>query len=100
VTAYAGIPALGGECLDDFDRLCEDDGLQEMLGHEAPSPETARNFLYQFHDESKQVLAAGQMSYIAEDGAPLRALAQLNQEMVQDVGRRWVFGAGGRRRPL
>ena len=46
--------ALGGECLDDFDRLREDEGLAEMLGHEVPSPEAARKFLYQFHDESKR----------------------------------------------
>jgi hypothetical protein len=85
--------ALGGECLDDFECLREDEGLREMLGHDVPSPEAARKFLYQFHDESKREQAqqerpAGQVSYIAEESAPLRALAQVNQEMVEEVGRR------------
>jgi hypothetical protein len=93
VESFLVLNALGGECLDDFDRLREDEGLSEMLGHEVPSPEAARKFLYQFHDESKREqaqreLPAGQVSYIAEESAPLRALAQVNQEMVQEVGRR------------
>lgn len=93
VESFLVLNALGGECLDDFGRLREDEGLSEMLGHEVPSPEAARKFLYQFHDESKleqaqNELPVGQVSYIAEESAPLRALAQVNQEMVQEVGRR------------
>jgi hypothetical protein len=53
----------------------------------------ARKFLYEFHDENKleqaqKELPVGQVSYIAEESAPLRALAQVNQEMVREVGRR------------
>lgn len=93
VESFLVLNALGGDCLEDFDRLREDEGLAEMLGHELPSPEAARKFLYQFHDEAKveraqKELPAGQVSYIAEESAPLRALAQVNQEMVQEVGRR------------
>jgi hypothetical protein len=41
----------------------------ELVGHQLPSPEAARNFLYQFHDEGKvqearQQLPAGKSSYI------------------------------------
>ena len=43
--------AVGGDCPDDFEALREDPGLAEMLGHEVPSPEAARKFLYPFHDE-------------------------------------------------
>jgi len=93
VESFLVLNALGGDCLDDFERLREDEGLAEMLGHEVPSPEAARKFLYQFHDEGKveqaqKELPVGQVSYIAEESAPLRALAQVNQEMVQEVGRR------------
>jgi hypothetical protein len=93
VESFLVLNALGGDCLDDFDRLREDEGLAEMLGHELPSPEAARKFLYQFHDEEKiaqaqKELAVGQVSYIAEESAPLRALAQVNQEMVQEIGGR------------
>jgi hypothetical protein len=93
VESFLVLNALGGDCLEDFDRLREDEGLSEMLGHEVPSPEAARKFLYQFHDETKleqaqKELPVGQVSYIAEESAPLRALAQVNREMVEEVGRR------------
>lgn len=93
VESFLVLNALGGDCLEDFDRLREDDGLREILGHEVPSPEAARKFLYQFHDEEKlhqgqRELAAGQVSYIPEESAPLRSLAQVNQELVQEIGRR------------
>ena len=93
VESFLVLNALGGECLDDFDRLREDEGLSEMLGHPVASPEAARKFLYQFHDETKledaqKELPVGQVSYIAEESAPLRGLAQVNQELVQEVGRR------------
>jgi hypothetical protein len=93
VESFLVLNALGGDCLEDFERLREDEGLTEMLGHDIPSCEAARKFLYQFHDESKveraqKELPVGQVSYIAEGSAPLRALAQVNQEMVQEVGRR------------
>jgi hypothetical protein len=39
VESFLVLNALGGDCLEDFDRLREDAGLGEMLGHELPSPE-------------------------------------------------------------
>jgi hypothetical protein len=93
VESFLVLNALGGECLEDFDRLREDEGLRTMLGHEAPSPEAARKFLYQFHDAEKVAqaqleLPAGQVSYIPDESAPLRGLAQVKQALVQEVGRR------------
>ncbi len=52
VESFLVLNALGGDCLEDFDRLREDAGLGEMLGHELPSPEAARKFLYAFHERS------------------------------------------------
>ena len=71
----------------------KDEGLAEMLGHEVPSAEAARKFLYQFHDEAKleqaqRELPAGRVSYIPEEGAALRGLGQVNQDVVQELGRR------------
>ena len=85
--------ALGGDCLEDFDRLREDAGLAQMLGHQLPSPEAARKFLYCFHDEERieqaqAELPVGQVSYIPSESEPLRALAQVNQDLVQAVARR------------
>ena len=38
VESFLVLNALGGDCLEDFDRLREDAGLKEMLGHQMPSP--------------------------------------------------------------
>jgi hypothetical protein len=79
--------------LEDFERLREDAGLAALVGHELPSPEAARKFLYAFHDETKiveaqQCLPVGQVSYIPAESAALGGLAQVNQDLVQEVGRR------------
>jgi hypothetical protein len=93
VESFLILNALGGECLDDFERLREDQGLTEMLGHALPSPGAARDFLNAFHEqerieEAQRELPAGQVSYIPSESAPLRALAQVNQDLVQEIGRR------------
>ncbi len=93
IESFLVLNAVGGDCLEDFDQLGEDAGLAEMLGHPVPSAEAARKFLYQFHDEVKieqaqRGLAAERVSYIPEESAPLRGLAQVNEEVVQELGRR------------
>jgi hypothetical protein len=93
IESFLVLNAAGGDCLDDFDRLREDPGLAELLGHAVPGSEAARKFLYQFHDEEKleraqRELPVGQVSYIPEESAPLRALAQVNQDVVRELGRR------------
>ena len=42
--------AAGGEHFDDFEALCGDEGLAELIGHELPSPSRAKEYLYAFHD--------------------------------------------------
>ena len=59
IESFLVLNAVGGECLDDFAVLREDLGMAERLGYEPPSPEAARQFLYQFHDDEK-ILAAQQ----------------------------------------
>ncbi len=71
----------------------EDAGLAEVLGCELPSLEAARKFLYQFYEgeriaQAQTELPVGQVSYIPSESGPLRALAQVNQELVQAIGRR------------
>src|SRR5580698_5952866 len=78
---------LGGDCLDDFARLREETGLRQMLGHELPSPEAARKFLYQFHDqtlieEAQQELTAGQVAYIPDENAALQGLGRVNDDLL------------------
>jgi hypothetical protein len=93
IESFVVLNAVGGDCFEDFDRLREDPGLAEMLGHEVPSSKAAGQFLYQFHDprkieQAQRELPVGQVSYIPEESEPLRGLAQVNQELVQELGRR------------
>jgi hypothetical protein len=48
VESFLVLNALGGDCLEDFERLREDEGLSEMLGHEVPSPEAHASFCTSF----------------------------------------------------
>lgn len=93
VESFLVLNAVGGDCLEDFDQLREDAGLAEMLGHPIPSAEAARKFLYQFHDEAKieqaqRELPVERVAYIPGESARLQALAAVNQEVVQELGRR------------
>jgi len=85
--------ALGGECLEDFTHLRGDAGLKAMLGHEMPSPEAARQFLYQFHaeekiEEARQRRPPEQIAFIPEESDALAGLGQVNQELVQELAKR------------
>jgi hypothetical protein len=93
VESFLVLNAAGGDCLEDFDALREDAGLAEMLGHAVPSAEAARKFLYQFHEgekleQAQQALAGERVSYIPEESRGLEGLAQVNQDVVRELGRR------------
>ncbi len=93
VESFVALNAVGGECFEDFARLREDGGLSAILGYEVPSPETARQFLYEFHDEARISEAKGRRSgdeiaYIPEESEALRGLGAVNRSLVQEVGRR------------
>ena len=68
-------------------------GVRELIGHDLPSPEAARKFLYQFHDDqlieqAQQGLLAGQISYIPEENQALEGLGQVNVDLVGELARR------------
>jgi hypothetical protein len=93
VESFVVLNALGGECLEDFTHLREDGGLKEMLGHAIPSPEAARQFLYQFHaeekiEQAKQQREPEQIAFIPEENDALAGLGEVNRELVQELGRR------------
>ena len=93
VESFVILNAVGGDCLEDLERLRVDAGLTELIGHEIPSPEAARKFLYQFHDEgkieeAKQQLPLGQGAYIPGEGEPLQGLAQVNRDLMAVLGER------------
>ena len=43
--SFVLLSALGGECIEDMERLRQDKGLEAMLGYQIPAPETARQWL-------------------------------------------------------
>ena len=93
VENFVILNAVGGECCDDFERLREDAGLSEIIGHGVPSPAVARKFLNQFHEDgkieaAKQARIGDQIAYIPEENAPLTGLGRVNRALVQELGRR------------
>jgi len=93
VESFVILNAAGGECFDDFQRLREDAGLSQMIGHAVPSPAVARKFLYQFHEEekieqAKQRRSGDQIAYIPEEAEALAGLGLVNRALVQELGRR------------
>src|SRR6266487_1621345 len=93
VESFVLLNGLGGECLDDFERLREDAGLSELVGHAIPSPAAARQFLYEFHDEgkieeAKQQRLPDQVAYIPGETPALQGLAAVNRDLIRALGKR------------
>jgi len=63
-------PLTGGECGEDMGHLREDAGLEAILGYRPPAPETARQLLDRFHDESWMAAAPVQGSFIPPNPEP------------------------------
>ena len=77
------LQASGGECPADIERLRQDAGLPEMLGHALPASETTLKFLKAFHDPSRvdaarQALEPGQLAFI-----PISGLSQVNTALIR-----------------
>ena len=67
--------------------------MKEMLGHEVPSPEAARQFLKQFHSEekieqAKQQRKPEQIAFIPEEADALSGLGEVNRELVRELEQR------------
>ncbi len=93
VESFVVLNAVGGDRVDDFQHLRDDAGLKEMLGHEVPSPDAARQFLNQFHSEEKLEQARDgrkpeQIAFIPEEADALAGLGEVNRELVRELGRR------------
>lgn len=76
VESFVLLSALGGECVEDMKSLRDDKGLAVILGYRPPAPETARQWLDKFHDESLMACRPLQGSFIPVES---RALAGLNE---------------------
>jgi hypothetical protein len=81
VESFVILTALGGECIDDFDGLRLDRGLESMLGYRLPAAPTARQWLDLFHDEALLQGRPAQGSFIPLESPRLAALTAVNQRV-------------------
>lgn len=93
VESFIILNASGGDCLDDFDHLREDQGLAQLIGHGLPSSAAARKFLYAFHDEQQiEQARVGRLpterACIPGESEPLQGLANVNRDLIQAIGAR------------
>lgn len=82
VESFVLLSALGGECLDDMKRIRADEGLAEILSYTPPAPETARQWLDSFHDETLMLNKPLQGSFIPSESGPLAGLKEENRRTI------------------
>ena len=78
VESFVLLSALGGECLEDMERLRQDAGLAALLGYTPPAPETARQWLDRFHEEKLMEGRPEQGAFIPPESAGLAGLRAVN----------------------
>ena len=84
VESFVMLSALGGECLDDFDRLRRDRGLAALLGYDLPAASTARQYLDRgFHDPAAVKGRPTQGSFIPAESAGLGGLREVVRHSVR-----------------
>jgi hypothetical protein len=83
VESFVLLSALGGECVDDMRRLREDEGLAVLLGYTPPAPETARQWLDQFHDEELMSERPTQGSFLPAESSGLAGLREVNKRVIE-----------------
>lgn len=86
VESFVTLFASGGECLDDFKRLRADKGLKE-LGLKIPSAESARFFLYSFHDEDKLRYRPLKEAFVPPETERLKCLFKIQEGIISVTGR-------------
>ena len=82
VESFVLLGALGGECVEDMQHLRDDDGLSGILGYRPPAPETARQWLDRFHDDSVMAVRSLQGSFIPPESRPLAGLKEVRRRTV------------------
>jgi hypothetical protein len=83
VESFVLLSVLGGECIEDMERLRQDGGLGVVLGYTPPAPETARQWLDRFHDEEQDVGRPVQGSFLPKESLGLVGLREVNRRVIQ-----------------
>ncbi len=81
VESFISLVAAGGSRLDDFARMQSDKGLKE-LGLPMPSPESARFFLYAFHEEELLKDRPEKGAIIPPETKPLKDLLKVQEHII------------------
>jgi hypothetical protein len=77
------LSAIGGECLDDLEKLRADQGLEVMVGYEFPAPSTARAWLELCHDDEALAERPKQGSFIPRESPRLAGLGETVHQSVR-----------------
>lgn len=77
------LSALGGECLEDMERLREDEGLEALVGYKPPAPETARQWLDRFHEEGLMSERPARGSFLSTESGGLAGLRTVNKRVLE-----------------
>jgi hypothetical protein len=84
VESFVLLSALGGECIEDMERLRQDEGLEALLGYRPPAAETARQWLDKFHNDSLMEGEPRQQSFIPAESSMLAGLKEPNRQVIWD----------------
>ena len=82
VESFVSVFAAGGDCVDDFEILRQDEGLKK-LGLRVPSPEAARCFLNAFHEERLLQGRLPHQAFIPEETEGLKRLAAIQRDVIK-----------------
>lgn len=85
VESLLALVVAGGERCEDLERLREDRALAQLLGHEFPAPQTARNFLESFHEDTLPLWQGPEGSTVAAESERLAGLAEANRKLIRFV---------------
>ncbi len=80
--SFVLLSAIGGDRVDDMERLRQDVGLAAMLGYTPPAAPTARQWLDRFHDEALMVDRPLQGSFLPAESKYLAGLEELNRKVI------------------
>lgn len=87
--------AAGGDAIEDTRVLRDDEALKKLLQSELPSPETIRQWLYEFHDSTlieqaeKHAAEIGARAYVPEESKPLMGLIPARTALIKEAQRRF-----------
>jgi len=82
IETFILLSALGGENIDDVQHIRDDAGLAGIAGYTLPAPETARQWLDSFHDETLMLNGPIHGSFIPAESKSLVGLKEIYRQTI------------------